>query len=119
MTYRGAVNGTGFAMACMPGIVLGHNGKVGWSVTLGYADVEDLFIERFRADGRYEHKGAWHEPEVTEETMQVKGEKEPRVVRISRTRHGPLLEGTLGRLGLVAENATDRAAEATGGASGF
>ena len=51
--------------------------------------------------------------------MQVKGETEPRVVRITRTRHGPLLEGTLGRLDLVAQNATDRAVEAPGGASGF
>ena len=53
ITYRGAVNATGMAMACVPGIILGHNGKIGWSVTLGYTDVEDVFIERFRADGRY------------------------------------------------------------------
>ena len=119
VTYRGAVNCTGMAAAPLPGILLGHNGKIGWSVTLGYTDIEDLFIERFRADGMYEHKGAWHEPEVTEETIQVKGEKAPRVVQITRTRHGPLLEGTLGRLGPVAQSATDRAADATGGASGF
>ena len=47
VTYSGYLKCTGMAVATLPGIVLGHNGKIGWSVTLGYADVEDVFQCRY------------------------------------------------------------------------
>ena len=98
MTYRGAVNSAGLAMACLPGVILGHNGAVAWSVTLGYCDVEDLFLERFNCDGHYEHAGTWHAPEAWEETFRVKGDNEPTVVKMRRTRHGPVLEDSFARM---------------------
>ena len=42
----------GLVPAVQPGHVVGYNGKIAWSVTLGYTDVEDLFLERFDAHGR-------------------------------------------------------------------
>jgi len=107
VTYRGAVNAAGLAMACMPGINIGHNGKMAWSVTLAYADVEDLYVERFNAEGKYEHKGEWHTPQRLEETLRVKG-AEARTITVERTVHGPVLDGTLGKLRPAAEAACSR-----------
>ena len=121
VTYRGAVNAAGLAMAAIPGVVIGHNGDICWSVTLGYCDVEDAFLERFNSDGQYEHCGAWHEPEVWEEAFSVKGVHEPTIVQMRRTVHGPVLDqpGNLFRMqpmatDVVAAAATDDAAAATG-----
>ena len=101
--YRGALNVTGLAIFYLPGVNIGHNGNISWSVTLGYSDIEDVYLERFAADGRYQHKGEWKEPECRTETFKVKGEAEPRHVVVRRTVHGPVLEDSvhgpvLGRL---------------------
>ena len=53
ITYRGALNAAGLAQASLPGVIIGHNGWHAWSVTLGYTDVEDVYLERFRSDGRH------------------------------------------------------------------
>lgn len=99
VTYRGACNAAGLACATLPGVIIGHNGRCAWGVTLGYTDVEDLYLERFRSDdGRYEHRGAWHEPLVTTEEVRVKGAARPHTLRVVSTCHGPLLEDTLSRL---------------------
>jgi acyl-homoserine lactone acylase PvdQ len=47
--------------------------------------VEDLFVERFRRDGRYEYKGAWLEPEISLEEIKVKGGGAPVQRRVVRT----------------------------------
>ena len=79
----------------MPGVMIGHNGAISWSITLGFSDVEDVYLERFAADGRYEHKGVWKEPERRTETFKVKGEPKPKDVVVSRTVHGPVLEDSI------------------------
>lgn len=121
--YKGALNATGLAAACFPGLLIGHNGKLAWSVTVANCDVEDVFLERFRADGRYEHKGEWREADVTLESFAVKGAREPTTVRIQRTVHGPVLEDTLFRLQAFGElvrgeEAAAAAARGHGGGGG-
>lgn len=109
VTYRGALNAGGLAMACLPGVVIGHNGDVAWSVTLGYVDCEDLYLERFNGDGtQYEHRGEWQSAETWTESFAVKGKPAPTVVQMRRTCHGPVLEDSLNRLDTIAADVTAR-----------
>ena len=70
-----------------PFIVMGHNGKVAWSMTRNGPDLADVFVEELDpADPtRYRTESGWAEIEVREEVFRVQGE-EPK--RIYYTRNG-------------------------------
>ncbi len=69
----------GASLPGIPGITMGQNNDVAWTFTNVMADVEDLFIERIEGD-RYEFEGEWHDLELVEEEIAVKGSdaREPR-----------------------------------------
>lgn len=72
----------------------GHNGKVGWAITHGNADYQDLYIERFDPDDptRYLTPDGWQEADRRVETIAVRGEA-PREIETWATRHGPVVHG--------------------------
>lgn len=82
----------------VPGVPLfphfGHNAQVAWCVTHSFADIHDLYVERFdAADPRLCHTPEGLAPvEERHETVAVRGAA-PVTVRIVRTRHGPLIVG--------------------------
>lgn len=84
------------AGATLPGaptIILGHNAEIGWGATNGFADVQDLYIERFDpADPtHYEVNGEWRAATVRREEIRVKGVPQPRTLDVIVTRHGPII----------------------------
>jgi penicillin amidase len=86
---------SGYSLAAMPGVVIGHNGSISWGMTTSYADVQDLYLEQVRGDTvRVDTKPGTvaYEP-LTQRTEQirVRGEDQPRTLRIRSSRHGPLL----------------------------
>jgi penicillin amidase len=84
----------GLSFPGLPGVVAGHNGRVAWSFTAGFADTQDLYVERLNPDNphQYEFQGAWHDAEVLREEIVVKGQ--PSLVQeVVITRHGPLIDG--------------------------
>ncbi len=91
---RAALNVTGVTFPGIPYVVAGHNGRVAWGFTNGFADVQDLYIERMRvAPGggvEYEYCGAWREAEVRREVIPVKG-SEPVEQTVICTHHGPVI----------------------------
>ena len=59
-------------------------------MTTSYADVQDLYLEQVRADTV--RRGAAYEPLVLRtEDIRVRGEDQPRALRIRSSQHGPLL----------------------------
>ena len=71
-----------------------HNGRVAWCVTHTFADIHDLYLERFAADGRRAlFRGAWEEARRRTERVSVRGEAAPREVEVLETRHGPVICG--------------------------
>jgi penicillin amidase len=61
----------GASLPGTPGVVIGHNEEIAWSVTAALTDVQDLYAERF-AEGDahlYEHADALREAEVREEEI--------------------------------------------------
>ena len=74
-----------------------HNDYVGWGMTHGGADTQDLFVEQLRYSlGRVEYlyKGKWFEAATNIEKICVRnGDSEE--VTVIETRHGPIIAGSL------------------------
>lgn len=82
----------GGAFPGIPGFPhFGHNGAVGWAITHGQADYQDLYIEIFEGD-RYRTPEGWVPAEHREETIAVR-EGEAEIVHTWITRHGPVVHG--------------------------
>lgn len=83
----------GLSFAGVPGLPhFGHNAFVAWCVTHTAADYQDLYIERFDGQGRYEFRGEWLRAETARETVAVRGGA-PVPVEITVTHHGPIVLG--------------------------
>ncbi|HEY6101797.1 MAG TPA: penicillin acylase family protein, partial [bacterium] len=87
----------GATFAGAPGVIIGHNAHIAWGVTNAGPDVQDLYLERFDPDDptRYEFKGQWEQATVVEESISVKGRREPVLLPVRITRHGPILNGVV------------------------
>jgi penicillin amidase len=80
----------GFSMASMPGVVIGKNTKIAWGLTTSHVDVQDLYLEDVRGDTV--RVGDSYVPlQVITEEVHVRGEDQPRIIRIRSSQHGPLL----------------------------
>jgi penicillin amidase len=76
----------------LPGISLGHNGHVGFGLTIFEVDQEDLYVYELNpvdAD-EYRYRGRWEKMQVVHETVEVKGQTAQQV-ELRFTRHGPVL----------------------------
>jgi penicillin amidase len=72
-----------------------HNEHIGWGMTHGGVDTQDLFVEKFRNnEGKteYEYKDAWLQADVTSETLKVRGSEDVHVT-VVETHHGPVIAG--------------------------
>jgi penicillin amidase len=87
----------GFSIPGVPGVVIGHNDKVAWSFTYGYADTQDLFVEHQDPSDlhRFEYQNRFEAATFLRETITVKGRADPVLLDVAITRHGPLLTPVL------------------------
>ncbi|MXP21778.1 penicillin acylase family protein [Gordonia sp. HNM0687] len=76
----------------LPGISIGHNGRVAFGLTIWPVDHEDMYIYELHPtdDSRYRYRGGWEKFEVVEESSPVAGEADV-VHQLSYTRHGPVV----------------------------
>lgn len=93
---------SGFSLAAMPGVVIGHNARISWGMTTSYMDVQDLYLEQVRAD-TVRQGDAYSPLQQRTEEIRVRGEDEPRALRIRASRHGPLLSDVSDQLQRVGE----------------
>jgi penicillin amidase len=97
---------SGFSMASLPGVVIGKNAKIAWGLTTSYVDAQDLFLEDVQGDTVRE--GESYVPlRVITEQIRVRGEDQPRTIRIRSSRHGPLLSDVDQRLQQVSASESD------------
>lgn len=74
-----------------------HNDFVGWGMTHGGADTQDLFVEQLRRSGskvEYLFKDAWVEAVRSVELISVRGGNSEDV-EIVETHHGPIISGSV------------------------
>jgi len=79
-----------------PFIVMGHNGKVAWSMTRNGPDLADVFVEELdpRDPTCYRTESGWARMGVREEVFRIRGE-EPIMERIYYTRNGWVAQADL------------------------
>ncbi len=89
---------TGVSLPGMPLVMVGHNARVAWGMTLAFTDCEDLYVEEFdpQAPQCYRFRGAWLEAEVIEEAIKVKGRSERHIEQVVITQHGPIISDVVG-----------------------
>jgi len=85
----------GASLPGIPGVWLGQNNDVCWTFTNVMPDVQDLFVERIDGD-RYLFEGEWLPLDIVREEIAVKGRREPEVLDVRITRHGPIVNEALG-----------------------
>lgn len=83
----------------LPGISIGHNGRIAFGLTRFYMDQEDLYVYETNGknDREYKYQGRWEPMTKVVESIAVKGESAPRKVDNWYTRHGPVLVADKGR----------------------
>lgn len=84
----------GFSIPGVPGFPhFGHNADVAWCVTHAFADIHDLYVERFSDDAaRYLFEGRWLPTTRRTERIDVRG-GESVDVEVVETHHGPVVAG--------------------------
>jgi penicillin amidase len=80
----------GFTLPGLPFVLVGHNQRIAWGATNLGADVEDLFIETFNAQGEYQTPEGWKKPEIHHENIHVRSKPDV-ALDVIVTRHGPVI----------------------------
>lgn len=82
----------GFSLPGIPTVLIGRNQHIAWGLTNARVDTQDLFIEKINPNNpnQYEFQGEWRDMEIIEETILV-AEREPLVLEVQLTHHGPLV----------------------------
>jgi penicillin G amidase len=84
----------GASLPGLPGVAMGQNNDVAWTLTNAMADVMDLYIERIEGP-EYEFDGERRPLEVIKEEIGVKGNPAPETLSVVRTHHGPIVNEAL------------------------
>jgi penicillin G amidase len=76
----------------VPGVSIGHNGQVGFGLTIGSADQEDLYVYELdpARPGQYRYGDSWEPFTTVPEVIEV-ARGEPRTVDLTFSRHGPII----------------------------
>lgn len=77
----------------LPGISIGHNGKIGFGLTIFAVDQEDIYVYELNPDNpdQYRYNGEWVDMDVVSDTVAVR-DGDPVEVTMRFTRHGPVLK---------------------------
>jgi penicillin G amidase len=75
----------------IPGVAIGHNGRVAWGLTIVGTDQADVFVETLNPDDLDQAlwEGEWYPLRIEVDTIPVRGEA-PRIVEHRFSRHGPV-----------------------------
>jgi penicillin amidase len=91
LTAADGLDVAGLSLPGAPGILIGHNGRVAWSITMNQADDADLYLEEIDpAAGTYRQGEAWTPLVRSNELIRVKGEA-TQTVEVARTARGPVV----------------------------
>lgn len=80
----------GFTLPGFPYVLVGHNQRIAWGFTNLVPDVEDVYIENVRSDGKYQTPNGWKPMETRHEVIRVKGKPDVHL-DVKLTRHGPVV----------------------------
>jgi len=75
----------------LPGVAIGHNGRVAWGLTIVGTDQSDVYVEEVHPNdpNLVRFNGQWEPLRLEVDTILVKGQA-PEVVELKFSRHGPI-----------------------------
>ena len=75
----------------LPGVLIGHNGRIAWGLTIVGTDQADVYVEEVNPANRNQVKwqGSWEALRIVRDTIRVQGQA-PVVIEIKHSRHGPI-----------------------------
>lgn len=84
-------NAIGSTEPVLPGVAIGHNGRVAWGLTIVGTDQSDVYVEEVNPEdpNQVRWQGEWEPLRIEVDTILVKG-GEPEVVELKFSRHGPV-----------------------------
>ena len=84
-------NVIGAGEPAIPGVAIGHNGRIAWGLTIVGTDQHDVYVEELNPANldQSRYKGKWEPMRIVRDTIRVMGEA-PRTVTLRFTRHGPV-----------------------------
>ena len=91
LNSKDGIHVSGVSLPGLPLVLVGHNEKISWGMTLAFTDAEDLFIEQIDSNNRYLYKDQWLPVEIIDEDIEVKGRVVPHMEKVFLTRHGPII----------------------------
>ncbi len=76
----------------LPGISIGHNGRIAFGLTIFPIDQEDLYVYRINPEDplEYRYQGRWERMRVIRDVVAVKGGENVEI-ELRYTRHGPVI----------------------------
>lgn len=82
----------------LPGVSVGHNGRIAFGLTIFAVDQEDLYVYQTRpgAPREYRYRDQWEPMRIVREQIPVRDEA-PAEVELAFTRHGPVIRAVPGR----------------------
>ena len=88
------INFIGLSIPGIPGILIGHNGKVAWGITSLSADVQDVFVGEFKNKKSLSYKegDVWKKAKSVISKIKIKNKKEPYIHETIITDCGPILD---------------------------
>lgn len=97
----GSLRVSGASLPGAPGIIIGHNERIGWGITAGRADSQDLYVEQRHPDEPtwFRNGDEWEAAQVFREEISVRDLEQAHGEEVVITRHGPLINGLLGQEG--------------------
>ncbi len=77
----------------LPGVAIGHNQHIAWSMTASAVDVQDVFVERINPANQHQvdDRGRFVDIHVDRDAVKVKGRPEPFEYERQYTRHGVIV----------------------------
>ncbi|MYG34786.1 MAG: penicillin acylase family protein, partial [Gemmatimonadetes bacterium] len=75
----------------LPGVAIGHNGRIAWGLTIVGTDQSDVYVEQVNPENPKQVRwgDGWEEVRTITETVQVK-DGEPVTMELEFSRHGPI-----------------------------
>ena len=91
--HGAGIDVVGSTLVGTPFIMFGHTDNTAFASTAGAGNIEDIYEEKLNPENpdQYFYKGQWRDMQVREKKILVKGESEPRLVKLYSTIHGPVV----------------------------
>lgn len=103
---------TGFSLAGVPGVVIGHNQEIAWGFTNLDPDVTDFYLEDIQGT-EYLVDGEWEEVESRVETIKVAGGADEDIL-VRSTKHGPVMSDVVNTITMAGQSPPIQGVESSG-----